>query len=112
VEIDACIASGDPAQMTRLCIAETIGALNRSLYFASKKDETARRNCLLKAISSIQALQLGVDRDHPMGVALLTLYGSACAGVTRSLRYFDETVITAIRRDFLDIEQAFAAVQA
>ena len=112
VELDACVAGGNPAQMTRLCIAEAIGALNRSLYFESRGNDESCRNCLLKAISAMQALQLGVDREQPLGDVLLTFYGNACQGVSRNLRNFDAEAIAAIRGDLLDIDQAFGAAQA
>lgn len=108
VEIDAYIVGGEAAQMIRLCLAETVGALNRALYFDSKGDADARANCLAKAISCIQALKLGVDRTQPLAQALLVVYGNAVARLTRQLRSFDHQALAALRQDFVEIEQAFA----
>jgi len=112
VEIDAYIVGGEAAQMTRLCLAETIGALNRALYFDSKADGEARVNCLTKALSCIQALKLGVDRTQPLAEALLVVYGNAVGRLTRNMRIFDARAISALRQDFLEIEQAFAEAVA
>ena len=112
VEIDAYIVGGEAAQLTRLCLAETIGAINRALYFDSKGQTDQRGNCIAKAIASIQALKLGVDRKQPLADALFIVYGSAIGRLTRSLRNFDPQAIGAIRQDFLEIEQAFAETQA
>ena len=108
VEIDAYIVGGEAAQLTRLCLAETIGALNRALYFDSKGDAEPCRGCLAKAISSIQALKLGVDRRQPLADSLLIVYGDALGRITRNLRAFDASTVATVRQDFVDIEQAFA----
>lgn len=111
VEIDAYIVGGEAAQLTRLCLAETIGALNRSLYFDSRRQAEQRGACLVKAIASIQALKLGVDRSQPLAEALIIVYSDAIGRLTRSLGAFDPSAIAAVRQDFLEIEQAFAAAQ-
>lgn len=108
VEIDAYIVGGEAAQLTRLCLAETIGALNRALYFNERRAAEQRGACIGKAIASIQALKLGVDRKQPLADALLIVYGDAIGRLTRNLRVFDAGAITTIRQDFLEIEQAFA----
>lgn len=112
VEIDAYIVGGEAAQLTRLCLAETIGALNRALYFDSKHQAEQRGACLDKAMSSIQALKLGVDRKQPLAEALLIVYGNAIGQLMRNLRAFDARAVAAIRHDFLEIEQAFAEALA
>ncbi len=108
VELDAFIAGGEAAQLTRLCFAEALGALNRSLYFDERGDHQPRSQCLDKAIASIQALRLGVDRDHALGPALLTVYGNALGRLAGQLRTFDSREIVALRQDILEIEQVFA----
>jgi flagellin-specific chaperone FliS len=108
VEIDAYIVGGEAAQLTRLCLAETIGALNRALYFDSRSEAEQRSACLAKASASIQALKLGVDRKQPLAEALLIVYGNAIGRLSRNMREFDARAISALRQDFLDIEQAFA----
>lgn len=112
MEIDAFILGGEAAQMTRLCLTELVGALNRALYFDSKGATEARGNCLSKALSCVQALKLSVDRAQPLGKALLIVYGNAAGKVTRNLRNFDPQVIAALRQDFLEIDQAFAEAGA
>ena len=108
VEIDAFIAGGQAAQLTRLCLAETISALNRALYFDSKGEAQQRGACVAKAVSSIQALTLSVDRAAALGEALLVVYGDAITRIMRNQRAFDSGAIEAIRTDFLELEQAFA----
>jgi len=112
VEIDAYIVGGEAAQMTRLCLAETIGALNRALYFDSKGDGEARTNCLTKGMYCIQALKMGVDRSQPLADALLIVYGNAVGRLTHNMRVFDPQAIAVLRQDFLEIEQAFAEAVA
>ncbi len=108
VEIDAFIVGGQGAQLTRLCFAEAIGALNRSLYFDGKNEPEARGKCITKAISSVQALRMGIDRKHPIANALLTVYGNAIGRLASNMGSFEPDDIVALRHDLLEIEQAFA----
>ncbi len=108
VEIDAYIFGGNTTQLTRLCLAETIGAINRALFFDANGQPDKRSNALLKALSCVQALKLGVDPGQPLGEALLVVYGDACARLTRGTVKFDRAGMAALRDDFLEMEQAFA----
>ncbi|MCP9221240.1 hypothetical protein MKP08_00555 [Erythrobacter sp. LQ02-29] len=108
VEIDAYIVGGDTGQLTRLCLAEAIGAINRALCFDTYAQPGKRSTAVLKALSCVQALKLGVDVSQPLGEALLVVYGDACAKLVRGSSRFDRAELTALRDDFLEMEQAFA----
>ena len=109
VELDAWIAGSDQRQLTRVCLSEATAALNRALLWEGRGGSARRDTALVKAMSCIQALLLGVDRAHPLGGALLTVYGEAGGRVAAALQRFDRENVEYIRQDLLDIEQAFAA---
>lgn len=109
VELDAWIAGSDQRQLTRVCLSEAIAALARALLWDQRGDATRRDLALLKAVSCVQALVLGVDRAHPLGGALLVVYGEAGSRLASSIRQFDRDGVSAVRQDLLDMERAFAA---
>lgn len=109
VELDALIAGGDARQLTRLCLAEAIGALNRAVLWHERSDRARRSASLGRALCCVQALRMGVDGAHPLADALLVVYADASAKIARAMVRFDRAVVAAVRRDFLDMEEAFAA---
>jgi hypothetical protein len=71
----------------------------------------ARRQCresaaLTRAVSSLLALEMGVDTANPTGPALIQLYQAARRSVLDSAVNFDAERLTTIRADFLEIRQA------
>lgn len=107
VELDALVLGGDARQLTKLCLAEAMMSLERALLW-DENDESRRRNtALAKAIGSIQALRLGVDRQHPLSDALLTLYGSAASRLTKAVIRFDKDVVAEVCADLRDLAEAF-----
>lgn len=109
VELDAWIAGSDQRQLTRVCLSEANAALARALLWDQRGDAARSDKALLMAVSCVQALLLGVDRAHPLGGALLNVYGEAGSRLTASLRRFDRARVAAVRQDLLDMERAFAA---
>lgn len=107
VELDALVLGGDARQLTRLCIAEAVSALERALLWHERADTGRRNTAIGKAIGSVQALRLGVDRTHPLSGALLTMYGSAAARLTGAMIRFNEAVVTEVRADLRDLAEAF-----
>lgn len=109
VELDAWIAGGDHRQLTRICLTEALGALDRALLWHGRDYRGRRDAALVKALSCLQALRMGVDRTQPLGAALLTVYGDACRKLTAAMGDFEASTVTALRQDLSDIEQAFVA---
>lgn len=107
VQLDAWIAGGDARQLTRICLAEAVGALGRALLWHDRGDGARRSGALGKALSCTQALRLGVDGTQPLGGALLVVYGDTAARLARSLGRFDREGVQAVRDDLLELEQAF-----
>lgn len=107
VELDALVLGGDARLLTRLCLTEAVGSLERALLWHGKEDTRRRNSALGKAIGSAQALRLGVDRAHPLGEALLTLYGSAAAQLTAAMIRFDQVVVKQVCADLRDLAEAF-----
>lgn len=107
VELDALVLGGDARQLIKLCLAEAVGSLDRALLWHDKGDRGRRNSALAKAISGIQALRMGIDQQHPLGGALLTLYGSAAARLTRTLIRFDASAVAQVSADLNELADAF-----
>ncbi len=93
-------------QLVRLCIEEVDAALARALWAEAQDRAEVRRAALARAQAGLGALRLGVDKNNPLGPALLTLYEAMAATVTASRFRFDAAAITRVRADLADIARA------
>lgn len=107
VEIDAYIAGSDARFLTMLCLQEAIAALDRALFADRQRRIDLRAKSTSRAYSCVDALCMGVDAKHPMGEALLTVYGSVRHRLKNSLVSFDPQSIVSLRTDLDELRQAF-----
>lgn len=106
-EIDARVEGGaDPADLVRLCYEQAIGGLGLAIIAHQRKDPAARSKALTRALSSVTALDMGVDRSAPLAHALLQLYSAAKKAILDSVVAFDSEMLGQVRQDFVDIAKA------
>ncbi|MBF5091463.1 MULTISPECIES: flagellar export chaperone FliS [unclassified Novosphingobium] len=106
VDFDARVFGADPRQLVDLCLEQFTGSLSRAIYAAGRGDNAAKSAALTRAVSSLLALEMGVDTANPTGPALIQLYQAARRSVLDSAVNFDAERLTTIRADFLEIRQA------
>ena len=112
VAFDARVEVADPRQLVTLCYEQLIGALGTALFAHDLGDNRLKSQSLTRALAAITALQLGVDGDDPVALALLQLYASARRAMLDSALAFDPLLLTSVRQDFIDISAALLKPQA
>ena len=108
VDFDARVQGADAQALVRLCFDELIAALDRATYAHSNGHVTLCGEALLRALSALAALRIGVDQSHELGPALVTIYTDAGDIVGRSLGNFDAALIRKTRDDLAEIASAIS----
>jgi flagellin-specific chaperone FliS len=109
VDFDARVQGADATALVRLCFEEALGSIDRALYAQASGRVQLRNEALLRAMSALAALRIGVDTAHDIGPALVTLYTDAGEVVGRSMGRFDAARLQATRDDLAEIASAIAA---
>lgn len=109
IEFDARVAGADPRQLVLLCYERLLGGLDRALHAGQRNDNTAKSSALTEALAAITALQLGVNRLHPLAAALDQLYGAAREAVLGSVVAFDSVALNRLRGDIAEVAQGLTA---
>ncbi len=109
VEFDARVKGAAPAELVHVCYDQLILALSTAILAEERKDAQLKSRSLTRALTSIMALQLGIDHSQNMAGVLLQFYGSARKAILASSVAFDASTLRAIRNDFLDIRDALVS---
>ena len=106
VDFDARVASASPSDLVKLCYEQLVSALGRALIAQDRGDNRMKSEALTRAVSALNALQMGVSGSGDMADALHQLYASARRAVLDSVLAFDAATIGRIRQDFIEISAA------
>ena len=106
VDFDARVSSASPAELVKMCYEQLVAALGRALIAQGRGDNRLKSEALTRAVSALNALQMGVSGEGSMADALHQLYTSARRAVLDSVLSFDSGAIARIRQDFIDIAAA------
>ena len=109
VDFDARVEGANPQQLVGMCYEALAGALGTALYAHERGDNRLKSQSLTRALSAVTALQLGVNGDEGVALALRQLYQSARRSILDSALKFDPEVIGEMRRDFVEIARALTA---
>jgi len=109
VDFDARVEGANPQQLVGMCYEALAGALGTALYAHEKGDNRLKSQSLTRALSAVTALQLGIEGDEGVALALRQLYQSARRSILDSALKFDAQVIGDMRRDFIEIARALTA---
>jgi flagellar protein FliS len=108
VEIDARVGGSDPRQLVVLCYEQLIGALGSAIVAHQRKDNAAKSAAITRALSSLAALQLGVDGEGEVAWALRHLYEATRRSLLDMVLRFDAATVETIRTDYVDILRAMS----
>jgi flagellar protein FliS len=106
VEFDARVNGATSAQLVHICYDQLISALGTAMVAHERKDTTLKSRSFTRALTSLTALQMGVNPESEMAETLLGFYGVARKAILESSIKFDSDCLDAIRRDFTDIRNA------
>lgn len=109
VDFDARVASASPAELVKLCYEQLVSALGRALIADERGDNRMKSEALTRAVSALNALQMGVNGAGGVSDALHQLYTSARRSVLDSVLSFDAATLDRIRQDFIEIAAALTA---
>jgi flagellin-specific chaperone FliS len=108
VAFDARVAGAGSGQLVLLCFEQLDLALGSALLSATRRDNAAKSQALTRALSSLTALQLGIDREATLAPALRQFYEAARARLLDNVLAFDPEAMRALRGDFAEIAKALA----
>ena len=106
VDFDARVSSASPAELVKLCYEQLIAALGRALIAEGRADNRLKSEALTRAVSALNALQMGVIGEGEVADALHQIYTSARRSVLDCVLSFDAETIARIRQDFIEIAAA------
>lgn len=106
---EARLLAASPQDMVIMCLDDFLTNLVRFEQADLRHDREARSAALTRCITSLTALEMGVDRAAPLGETLLRFYAAAKAGLLGMMVCFEAERLHAIRADFEDIRSSFRA---
>lgn len=109
VEFDARVKGAASSELVHVCFDQLILALSTAILAEERKDAQLKSRSLTRALTSIMALQLGIDHNQEMADVLTQFYGSARKTILASSIDFDAAKLRLIRDDFWDIRDALLA---
>lgn len=109
VDFDARIAAAKPGELVVLCLEQFVAATGSALIAHERKNNELKSQSMTRALSSLTALQMGIDGNGGMAGPLSQFYGAARLTLLDNVLRFDPSAIKVIRDDFIDVYQAFAS---
>lgn len=111
VDFDARVEGADPRELVKLCYEALTGALGTAIYADERQDDRLKSQSLTRALSAVTALQLGVNGEEDISVALHQFYQATRRAILDSALEFDAETMASIRQDFIEISRALSASQ-
>ena len=112
IDFDARVAGADPVQLVMLCYEQLASALGTAVHASQHGDNARKSAALTRALSALTALQMGLDRDHPIAGALSTLFEGARKTVLGSVLDFDAAALARLKADVTEIAAAFRSTSS
>lgn len=109
VDFDARIAAAKPGELVVLCLEQFVAATGSALIAFERNNNELKSQSMTRALSSLTALQMGIDGEGGMAGPLSQFYGAARQTLLDNVLRFDPSAIKVIRDDFIDVYQAFAS---
>ncbi len=105
-QLDARVQGGDSTDLVRFCLEQAIQSLGSAILADARQEPTARSKSIVRALTAITALEMGVDREAALGSVLLHFYGAAREALLSSVTRFDAERLATVRQDLLDVSGA------
>lgn len=106
---EARLLAASPQDMVIMCLDDLLANLVRFEHAELRDDREVRSDALTRCVTSLTALEMGVDRSASLGDALVHFYTAAKAALLGMLVSADVTRLRTIKADFVEIRQSFAA---
>lgn len=104
---EARLLAATPGDMVLMCLEDFLGNLVRFEQSDLRDDREARSRALTRCITSLTALEMGVDRSAPLGRSLLQVYAAAKTALLAMVVVIDVGVLRRIKTDFAEIRDTF-----
>ncbi len=108
VDREAAIMGSDPRALTLLCFDEFASALGSALHADAAGAHGRRNDAVMRALSALAALRLGIDPSQSLAAAMTGLFDLAERSLRVSIVAFAPATISAILADFREIRVAMA----
>lgn len=109
IDFDARIAAAKPGELVVLCLEQFIAATGSALIAYERKNNELKSQSMTRALSSLTALQMGIDGNGGMAGPLSQFYGAARQILLDNVLRFDPVAIKTVRQDFVEVYQAFTS---
>lgn len=103
VALDARIAGARPADLVLLCYEQLADALGAAIEAAGRADNHRRSAAMTRALSSLTALQLGLNRNSPLAAPLDTFFAGVRRTLLDNVPAFDPAAIAIVRADVIEV---------
>lgn len=107
IDFDARIAAAKPGELVVLCLEQFVAATGSALIAHDRKNNELKSQSMTRALSSLTALQMGIDGNGGMAGPLSQFYGAARQILLDNVLRFDPVAIKTVRQDFVEVYQAF-----
>lgn len=107
---DARLVAATPADMVMICLDDLLASLVRFEQADLRDDREVRSRALTRAIASLTALEMGVDRSAPLGRSLLQIYTAAKSALLGMMVSIEVGTLHRIRADFSELRDSFQKV--
>ncbi len=92
-----------------MCLEDLLTSLVRFEQADLRNDRETRSSALTRCITSLTALEMGVDRSAPLGDTLLHFYAAGKSALLGMIVSVDAERLRAIKADFEDVRASFRA---
>lgn len=106
---EARLLAATPQDMVIMCLDDFLANLVRFEQADLRDDREARSAALTRCITSLTALEMGVDRASPLGETLLQFYAAAKSALLGMIVSIEVSRLRTIKADFEDICGSFRA---
>lgn len=106
IDVEARVMTADQQELVRLCLKRVVDDIAAALRAHGMGDRTRRSAGLTGAYAALVALELGVDRNAPLGEVLLDFYGAARGTILKCVTEFDVSALALVRDDFAELAMA------
>lgn len=106
---EARLLAASPQDMVIMCLDDLLANIVRFEQADLRDDRETRSRALTRCITSLTALELGVDRAAPVASALLQFYAAAKSAMLGMVVEVEVSVLRTVKRDFEDIRSSFRA---
>lgn len=104
---EARLLAATPGDMVLICLEDFLANLVRFEQADLRDDREARSGALTRCITSLTALEMGVDRSAPLGQSLLQIYAAAKSALLGMVVAVEVGTLRRIKSDFAEIRDSF-----